>query len=187
MQAESKGLELATEFHASLLREQDVFVGDTKRLRQIFWNLLGNAIKFTSEGYIKVKVDVEQEQQQQWQHQEQQQQQKEEKVFPEGGGATWALLRFEVEDTGIGLSEEAQEKLFSEFYQANSRSFEGTGWRSFLSRFPLPLPSPPSPPPSFPLFFSPPISSLLSLLPFVCPRKHLPCPLSVFIFLFASR
>ena len=80
--------------------------GDPTRLRQIFFNLIGNAIKFTDKGSVSVigsHRDI-------------------------GDGAL--ELRFEVRDTGIGISEEARAKLFARFSQADSsttRKFGGTG------------------------------------------------------------
>jgi CheY-like chemotaxis protein/anti-sigma regulatory factor (Ser/Thr protein kinase) len=77
------------------------FKGDLERITQILVNLIGNAIKFTDSGAITVRFD-------------------------------WSkhTLNFEVEDTGIGISEQAQKKLFQPFTQADrssKRNFEGTG------------------------------------------------------------
>ena len=79
---------------------------DHGRLRQILFNLVGNAIKFTDKGSVAISTSHR---------------------VVEGDGIE---LRFEVSDTGIGLSEEAQAKLFSRFVQADSsttRRFGGTG------------------------------------------------------------
>ncbi|ASI88335.1 ATP-binding protein [Vibrio mediterranei] len=75
--------------------------GDLERLTQIFVNLIGNAIKFTDEGSVKVTVSLK------------------DKGFD-----------FSVADTGIGISRSAQKKLFQPFTQADrssSRNYEGTG------------------------------------------------------------
>ncbi|MCG9659043.1 ATP-binding protein [Vibrio mediterranei] len=75
--------------------------GDLERLTQIFVNLIGNAIKFTDEGSVKVTVSLK------------------DKGFD-----------FSVVDTGIGISRSAQKKLFQPFTQADrssSRNYEGTG------------------------------------------------------------
>ena len=87
-----------------------VVIGDPKRLRQIIMNLTGNALKFTETGSVTIKVSKD------TQHIEQ----------PKHGLA----LRFEIVDTGIGMSAEAQERLFKPFSQADSstsRKYGGTG------------------------------------------------------------
>jgi two-component system sensor histidine kinase/response regulator len=80
--------------------------GDPSRLRQILLNLIGNSIKFTENGEINLTVALEEE------------------------SASDVLLLFEVSDTGIGISEETQQRLFQPFTQADSsttRKFGGTG------------------------------------------------------------
>lgn len=82
-------------------------VGDPTRLRQVLYNLIGNAIKFTDEGVVLVEADV--------------------RGTNESGGH---LLTFSVKDTGVGIDEKALENLFSPFYQADTsitRRFGGTG------------------------------------------------------------
>ena len=79
---------------------------DPTRLRQVLFNLLNNAVKFTDEGEIRLRVSHSKE----------------------AGGRL--LLRFEVIDSGIGIAPEAQDKLFKRFSQADSsttRKFGGTG------------------------------------------------------------
>lgn len=86
----------------------DALKGDPTRLRQILLNLVGNAIKFTDSGSVTINVKVE-------------------RRMPEKNKL---LIHFSVEDTGIGISKEAQEKLFSPFSQADNtitRRFGGTG------------------------------------------------------------
>jgi signal transduction histidine kinase/ActR/RegA family two-component response regulator len=87
---------------------------DDQRLSQVLINLLGNAIKFTPEGG-EIKLTV----QQIAQHD------------------TRCTIRFEVRDTGIGISEEQREKLFSSFVQAEnttSRKYGGTGLGLAISK-----------------------------------------------------
>jgi PAS domain S-box-containing protein len=108
--AHEKGLELNCFLPMNLLPR---WQGDPTRIRQVLTNLIGNAVKFTDQGEISVKV-----------------------IMPESieGGAT---LRFEVKDTGIGISTEVQGRLFQAFSQADSstaRRFGGTGLGLSISR-----------------------------------------------------
>jgi len=82
------------------------FRGDSLRLGQILTNLVGNAIKFTEKGNVVLSVDLAEER-------------------PDR-----SLVRFRISDTGIGLSEAQQQKLFQVFSQADdssSRKYGGTG------------------------------------------------------------
>ncbi|HVI51098.1 MAG TPA: response regulator [Candidatus Sulfotelmatobacter sp.] len=101
--AEAKGLSLVAEMDPGLPRH---LVGDPTRLRQILLNFLGNAVKFTEAGGIVVEV------------------------LCRGQDENGALLLFTVSDTGIGISNDVQRKLFTAFTQADSsitRRFGGTG------------------------------------------------------------
>jgi len=101
--AQGKGLELAFLIDSRVPR---YCVGDPVRLRQILLNLLGNAIKFTEEGEIVVRV-----------------------IFSNAAGDE-VQLRFEVSDTGIGISPDSIERIFDSFSQADdstTRKYGGTG------------------------------------------------------------
>jgi PAS domain S-box-containing protein len=83
-------------------------IADERRLRQMLLNLLSNAVKFTTEGEVSLQVRRQ----------------------PQG-------ITFTVKDTGIGISEAAQAKLFEAFYQVDSelsRHYEGTGLGLALTR-----------------------------------------------------
>ncbi|MCB9991947.1 MAG: response regulator [Rhodospirillales bacterium] len=87
-----------------------VVIGDPKRLRQIIMNLTGNALKFTESGSVTIRVTTG------IQH-----------IAPPQGRVG---LRFEIIDTGIGMDEQAQKRLFQPFSQADSstsRKYGGTG------------------------------------------------------------
>ncbi len=110
--AAEKGLELTVETAAELPCR---FVGDAGRIRQVLFNLVGNAVKFTETGSVRVRVDGE-------------------PPLGEGGAPT---LRFDVEDTGIGIAPEHVGDLFVEFSQLDgsiTRRFGGTGLGLAISR-----------------------------------------------------
>jgi signal transduction histidine kinase len=99
-------------FHACIATTVPSLVsGDPDRLRQILVNLLGNAFKFTSHGYVHASLDA---------------------PADDPG-----LLRFEVEDTGIGISTDKLHEVFEPFVQADAsttRRFGGTGLGLAISR-----------------------------------------------------
>ncbi len=110
VKAREKGLTLMTSVNPSIPHN---LVGDPNRLRQILLNLVGNAIKFTTSGEILVRVDSSGEE--------------------EGK----SLLRFEVTDSGIGISKEVSVTLFQPFTQADgsvTRKYGGTGLGLSISR-----------------------------------------------------
>jgi two-component system sensor histidine kinase/response regulator len=103
LRAHQKGLELVYEIGPGIA---DALVGDPGRLRQILTNLVGNAIKFTETGEVVVTV---------------------ERAAEDQGGV---CLHFKVRDTGIGIPQHVQEKIFQSFSQADSsttRKYGGTG------------------------------------------------------------
>jgi len=101
--ASKKGLELTCFVPDEM---PDVVLGDPVRLRQVLLNLVGNAVKFTERGDVSVRVHYLS--------------QEDERI----------RLKCEVKDSGIGISQEAQKRLFNAFSQADSsttRRFGGTG------------------------------------------------------------
>ncbi len=101
--ARGKGLGFHIEEPAGL---QSPLVGDGLRLEQILMNLAGNAIKFTPQGEVRIRVRMVE------------------------SGEPAVRLRFEVQDTGIGMAPEQQATLFTPFTQADAsitRRFGGTG------------------------------------------------------------
>ncbi|WP_347357779.1 ATP-binding protein [Bdellovibrio sp.] len=108
IKAEEKGL------HFELFLSKEVPPlqwGDPTRLRQVLFNLIGNALKFTNEGSVTVKVDLTKD-------------------------STEKLL-IEVQDTGIGIPRDKQSKLFSPFFQGDptiTRKYGGTGLGLVISK-----------------------------------------------------
>ncbi|MEQ6886323.1 transporter substrate-binding domain-containing protein [Salicola sp. Rm-C-2C1-2] len=108
IRAREKGLDLVFEMDQDM---PPVMVLDETRLRQVLFNLVGNAIKFTDHGEVRVRVA--------WKESE----------APE--------LCIEVVDTGIGIPEEQQERIFEAFEQQvgqSSRQYGGTGLGLAISR-----------------------------------------------------
>ncbi|MEH6472585.1 MAG: transporter substrate-binding domain-containing protein [Halopseudomonas sp.] len=102
-QALNQGLGFAIHVRRDVPRR---FVGDPQRLGQILLNLVGNAVKFTDSGKVEVNVSVAERSDDQ------------------------LCLRFDVSDTGIGLTRQQTEVIFSAFTQADSsttRRYGGTG------------------------------------------------------------
>ena len=103
LRASEKGLELLCEITPDV---PEYVAGDSSRVRQVVINLLGNAVKFTPKGEIKLQVEVEAKE------------------------AKECVLHFTVSDTGIGISVDKQKLIFDPFSQADSsttRNYGGTG------------------------------------------------------------
>lgn len=103
IRAQQKGLKLS--YHVSS-DVPDLLIGDTGRLRQVLVNLIGNAIKFTEKGGIRVSISKEESRN------------------------DGVRLHFLVEDSGIGIPKDKQKKIFNAFDQADgsdARNYGGTG------------------------------------------------------------
>ncbi len=112
-QAHSKGLEIVLNLPLELA---GTVRGDAERLRQVFINLLGNAIKFTQQGEIQLKVSF---------------------INDANQSESFLNLLFEVSDTGSGIAFEQQESIFESFTQADgsiTRRHGGTGLGLTISR-----------------------------------------------------
>ena len=111
LKAAQKNIELLIDFPRSTPTN---LVGDPLRIKQILLNLGSNAIKFTERGEIKLKVSTE----------------RVTKRNEKGALSSALSLNFKVSDTGIGMTEEEQARLFRAFSQADSsttRKYGGTG------------------------------------------------------------
>ncbi len=106
--AEAKGLELRGQVGSG----SAWIMADPVRLRQALFNLIGNAVKFTSEGHVEVRLQVKDR-------------------------GRRRRLRFEIEDTGVGIPDVAQGSLFRRFQQADGstvRKFGGSGLGLAITR-----------------------------------------------------
>ncbi len=113
--AHDKKLQLAWYIDPTI---QETLIGDEVRLRQVFTNLIGNAIKFTETGGITIEVlDADKKD-------------NSDKFFQKPNVTKTQKIKINVKDTGIGLTKTAQKKVFGDFEQADSshaRRFGGTG------------------------------------------------------------
>jgi two-component system sensor histidine kinase RpfC len=109
-QAHDKGITVASHIDPNVPFN---LLGDPKHFKQILLNIIGNAVKFTDEGHVTINVSL-----------------------PESPDARlW--LEFEITDSGIGMSEEAQQKIFEHFTQADTsitRRFGGTGLGTTIAK-----------------------------------------------------
>ena len=109
--ANQKNLALVIDVPSDLLKRP--LRGDAERLGQILGNLIGNALKFTAYGSVTVRALVTEE------------------------SSTDVMFRFEVQDSGIGISAEDQKRLFTSFTQADdslTRKYGGTGLGLAISK-----------------------------------------------------
>jgi PAS domain S-box-containing protein len=109
LRTNEKKLTLSVEMNGSV---PQYIVTDINKLRQVFINVLGNAVKFTEQGGIALRARADRD------------------------GATGSILVFEIEDTGSGISVDDQAKLFRHFEQTKSgqQAATGTGLGLAISR-----------------------------------------------------
>ncbi len=103
VKAREKNISLLTDFEEDLPKD---LIGDQVKLNQVLTNLIGNAIKFTDSGHVKLKISTTEKEEE------------------------YAVLRFEIADTGIGIQEDKLDSIFSEFTQASyevNLNYGGTG------------------------------------------------------------
>ncbi|MCJ8208623.1 response regulator [Mucilaginibacter sp. RS28] len=108
--AEEKGLQLKVNIAEAI---PEILIGDPYRLNQVLINLMSNAIKFTDYGSVKIYCDFD------------------------TGGIASKSIRFTVKDTGIGIEESYQDKIFEAFSQEDTsvtRKFGGTGLGLSISK-----------------------------------------------------
>ncbi len=109
--AKAKNLNFELKYSKSL---HDKVIGDKKRLEEILNNITDNALKFTNNGYIKIVVNCMENRQKEN-----------------------CIIKFTIEDTGIGIKEEDGKKLFNSFSQIDSSStkqYKGTGLGLVISK-----------------------------------------------------
>ncbi len=103
LKAKNKGLDFRSRIAANVPR---TLRGDPGRLTQILINLANNAVKFTDEGEVRIQVTLENQRK------------------------SWAVLRFEVTDSGVGIPSDRLERIFGSFTQVDAsitRQYGGTG------------------------------------------------------------
>ncbi|MCP4694984.1 MAG: response regulator, partial [Desulfobacterales bacterium] len=101
VRAREKGISFSVEKKGD---SPEYIEADETRLRQVLLNLLGNAVKFTEKGYVRLRV---------------------ESGMREGGKS--ALIRFEIKDSGVGIAEDQMDTVFQPFEQAGEVRFKSAG------------------------------------------------------------
>lgn len=107
IEAHNKGIEVIVDIDE---QTPTYFFGDPIRIQQVLLNLIKNAVKFTQKGYVRVRLSYRKQNN---------------------------VLLFEIQDSGIGIPYDKQEKLFTAFYQTDSaitRHFGGTGLGLTISK-----------------------------------------------------
>ncbi len=107
IEAHNRGLEIITDIDYTLPSE---IMGDPTRTQQVILNLVKNAVKFTKKGYVQLCLSLDKEK---------------------------SILLFEIKDSGIGIPDEKQSKIFNDYYQADistTREYGGTGLGLSISR-----------------------------------------------------
>lgn len=108
--AEEKGLDLTCNVDGKIA---PVLIGDPYRINQVFMNMLGNAIKFTEQGHVRMSATLHEE--------------------TDG----WQKVQVDIEDTGVGINEEYLDNIFDKFTQEDEtvvRKFGGTGLGMSISK-----------------------------------------------------
>ncbi|CAG9295213.1 response regulator [Celerinatantimonas diazotrophica] len=111
LNADTKDLEIVLSLDSSVPQK---LIGDPVRIKQILINLVNNAVKFTDSGYVSVNISAK-----------------------PTGNCDKVLLEIDVQDTGIGITQEQQQRLFHSFSQADdsiTRRFGGSGLGLVISR-----------------------------------------------------
>ncbi len=110
LKAQSKGLELSSSIHPNTPKYIN---GDALRIKQIIINYCNNALKFTEKGFVNINIE------------------------PLKNQGEYTILKFTINDTGMGISKENQKKLFNDFIQVDAsttRKFGGTGLGLSISK-----------------------------------------------------
>ncbi|MFP4268852.1 MAG: two-component regulator propeller domain-containing protein, partial [Spirochaetaceae bacterium] len=116
---------------------------DEMRIRQVLYNLIGNALKFTDSGYVKVEASAQkceggEESEEAQKYEEREPKEPKESKGKEKGRVGWerCLYSFTVQDTGVGIPEEEKDRIFEAFTQKEGQpeSYGGTGLGLAISK-----------------------------------------------------